>query len=326
MATASPAGPQIFICYDKTYQERALELHARLANDLQGKLSRDVVVFIDRENLASGDAWDARIREALAQARLMIVLLNDGLVTRPYCRFEVETFLARIKAGERCHILPVRWQRDSEIYRTGAIATASADALDRAYLGSLPAEAAALVTALREIQFLDGAALREDTVGSESFNAAFRHLSAEATRLYRLAQRDQAAPAAPPPAETPAPAVPAGAAPGRSRLLVAGIAAFVVVAGVAGWLASRAPSEVPPPVEPPSAERPTPGVTPPGRSSRSSRSSRSRPPPNGPPWNRRSRTARAVPSSRAASPGRMRPNWRRSAPARCGRPSASPAR
>jgi len=182
----------MFVCYDKTYQERARELHARLANDLQGKLSRDVVVFIDQETLEFGDAWDARIRAALASARVLIILLNDGLVVRPYCRFEIETFLSRMAAGEKCHILPVRWQRDSEIYRVGTLGTGSADALDQAYLGSLPAEAVELVRALREIQFLDGVALREDGIGSEPFNVAFRQLSTEVTRLYRLALREQA--------------------------------------------------------------------------------------------------------------------------------------
>jgi len=259
MATASPEGPQIFICYDKTYQERALELHARLANDLQGKLSRDVIVFIDRENLASGDAWDARLREALAAARLMIVLLNDGLVTRPYCRFEIETFLSRMKSGERCHILPVRWQRDSEIYRAGAIGSSSAEALDRAYLGSLPAESAALVATLREIQFLDGAALREDIVGSESFNAAFRQLSAEATRLYRLAQRDQQAPPPIPLAAAPPGTASTAAVPARSRFLAVGIAAVIAVAGLAWWFVSKEPA-----VDRPVTAEPGPVETAPG--------------------------------------------------------------
>jgi hypothetical protein len=185
MSKTTGEGPQVFICYDKTYQERALQLHGLLQKDLRGKFGRDVEVFIDQENLATGDEWDAQIKAALESARVLIVLVSDGIVTRPYCRFEFNTMRSRIASGEPCSILAVKWQRDSEIYRSAPLTETQSEKLDRAYLASLSEDERSVVEALRRQQFLDGAPLREEPAASERFNAAFLALSAEVARLYR---------------------------------------------------------------------------------------------------------------------------------------------
>ena len=185
MSKPTGEGPQVFICYDKTYQERALYLHGLLTTDLRGKFGRDIDVFIDQEHLATGEEWDAQIRAALSSARLLIVLVSDGIITRPYCRFEFNTMRSRIADGEKCYILAVKWQRDSEIYRSVPLTQAQLDKLDWAYLASLDEDERKVVVALRRLQFLDGAGLREDLPTSDRFNAAFLALSTEVARLYR---------------------------------------------------------------------------------------------------------------------------------------------
>ena len=289
MSTATGEGPQVFICYDKTYQERALHLHGLLRTDLRGKFGRDIDVFIDRENLATGAEWDGQIKSALASARLLVVLISDGLITRPYCRFEFNTMGSRIAGGEKCYILAVKWQRDSEIYRSGALTQTQLDKLDRTYLASLADGERDMVIALRRLQFLDGASLREESPASDGFNTAFLALSTEVARLYRelrvtgsfepLEASEAAGPAAASPAEATgaafaimatAPEAPAGpteaspAARSTRRVpiwLIAGavvtlaVVAVLAIPSLRAWIVAPG-GEVTVQPSPPSAEPP----------------------------------------------------------------------
>lgn len=199
-----PASPQFFISYDKTYRNEAARLHERLLAELQGKFNRDIEVFIDAEGIRTGDEWLQQIEDALAGLTVLIVLVNDGLVSREYCRLEFNRVKERIDRGEACMILPVRFQNDSEVYRSQKGRPPShVRADDEVYLATLKPEERAMVIELRKLQAIDGVALRDDPTSRE-YRAAFRALAEAAADGYRrlsranvlaAAGRDEAGPA-----------------------------------------------------------------------------------------------------------------------------------
>jgi hypothetical protein len=185
-----PASPQFFISYDKTYRNEAARLHERLQAELQGKFNRDIEVFIDAEGIRTGDEWLQQIEDALASLTVLIVLVNDGLVSREYCRLEFNRVKERIDKGEACMILPVRFQNDSEVYRSQKGRPPShVRADDEAYLATLKPEERDLVIELRKLQAIDGVALRDNDPSSWEYRAAFRALAEAAAGSYRRLSR-----------------------------------------------------------------------------------------------------------------------------------------
>jgi hypothetical protein len=255
-----PASPQFFISYDKTYRNEAARLHERLQAELQGKFNRDIEIFIDAEGIRTGDEWLQQIEDALAALTVLIVLVNDGLVSREYCRLEFNRVKERIDKGEACMILPVRFQNDSEVYRSQKGRPPShVKADDEAYLATLKPEERAMVIELRKLQAIDGVALRDNDPASREYRIAFRALAEAAADGYRRLSRAGVLPAA------------EGEEPGPARMSfpwrvgAVGVAAIIAVAvllefvvpgtkGALRGLLSGGPAEPLPvvqPVEPP---------------------------------------------------------------------------
>jgi len=183
------AAPQFFICYDRTYRAGALQLRNRLQEMLRGKFGREIEVFIDQESIESGD-WRSQIDNALAAAYVLVVLVNDALITRAECRREFQEIEGRIKRGDSCNIITVRFQHDSEIYQKSDEPESRLLKADAAYLDSLKPEERAFVLALRAKQYkVDGSALAESDPETGEYKAALRELADEVAKQYRRLSR-----------------------------------------------------------------------------------------------------------------------------------------
>ena len=49
----------------------------------------------DKEAIPSGTLWESEIKNAVAQSIFFIPIITPTVVASPYCRFELEAFLAR---------------------------------------------------------------------------------------------------------------------------------------------------------------------------------------------------------------------------------------
>ncbi len=257
-------GPQFFICYDKVYQAEALRLHELLVNDLRGKFGRDIDVFIDRREIETAQDWLSQIDTALAGTELLIVLVNDGIITRPYCRYEFNTIRQRMDRGEACRILPVRFQRDSEIFQSAPLTQSKLEEQDRSFLDSLSADEKEMVLALRSLQSIDGADLRESPANSAPFNEAFLRLSAEVAKHHRVLGRRRTNDGARIVADRQEPSPPPTAPEGGRRRTPIYIGASVVAALALGAAIPSSRHWIeglvwPPPATPPAGSGQSPG-------------------------------------------------------------------
>jgi formylglycine-generating enzyme required for sulfatase activity len=73
-------------------------LRERIQRELRGQLGRSMKTFRlwqDKEAIASGTLWEAEIKTAAEQSVFFIPIITPTVVRSPYCRFELESFLAR---------------------------------------------------------------------------------------------------------------------------------------------------------------------------------------------------------------------------------------
>jgi hypothetical protein len=73
-------------------------LRNRIQGELRGQLGRTAKAFRlwqDKEAIASGTLWESEIKNAVAQSIFFIPIITPTVVASPYCRFELEAFLAR---------------------------------------------------------------------------------------------------------------------------------------------------------------------------------------------------------------------------------------
>jgi hypothetical protein len=97
---------------DDTDSNGALSmLRGRIQGELRGQLGRTAKTFRlwqDKEAIASGTLWKSEIKNATAQSVFFIPIVTPTVVASPYCKFELETFLAREAAlGRNDLIFPI---------------------------------------------------------------------------------------------------------------------------------------------------------------------------------------------------------------------------
>jgi hypothetical protein len=97
---------------DDTDSNGALSmLRSRIQGELRGQLGRTAKTFRlwqDKEAIASGTLWESEIRNAAAQSVFFIPIVTPTVVASPYCKFELESFLAREAAlGRNDLIFPI---------------------------------------------------------------------------------------------------------------------------------------------------------------------------------------------------------------------------
>jgi hypothetical protein len=86
-------------------------LRERIQHELRGQLGRSFRNFRlwqDKESIASGTLWETEINNAVAQSVFFIPIVTPTVVKSPYCKFELESFLAREAAlGRGDLIFPI---------------------------------------------------------------------------------------------------------------------------------------------------------------------------------------------------------------------------
>ena len=73
-------------------------LRSRIQGELRGQIGRTAKTFHlwqDKEAIPSGTLWERAIKNAVAQLVFFIPIITPTVVASPYCRFELESFLAR---------------------------------------------------------------------------------------------------------------------------------------------------------------------------------------------------------------------------------------
>jgi TIR domain len=73
-------------------------LRSRIQGELRGQLGRTAKTFRlwqDKEAIPSGTLWETEIKNAVGQSVFFIPIITPTVVASPYCRFELEAFLAR---------------------------------------------------------------------------------------------------------------------------------------------------------------------------------------------------------------------------------------
>src|SRR5262249_53360771 len=73
-------------------------LRTRIQGELRGLLGRTAKTFRvwqDKEAIPSGTLWETEIKNAVGQAVFFIPIITPTVIASPYCRLELESFLAR---------------------------------------------------------------------------------------------------------------------------------------------------------------------------------------------------------------------------------------
>jgi tetratricopeptide (TPR) repeat protein len=73
-------------------------LRERIQRELRGQLGRSTKTFRlwqDKEAIGSGKLWEAEIKTGVGQSVFFIPIITPTVVRSPYCKFELESFLAR---------------------------------------------------------------------------------------------------------------------------------------------------------------------------------------------------------------------------------------
>ncbi|HUD86194.1 MAG TPA: SUMF1/EgtB/PvdO family nonheme iron enzyme [Xanthobacteraceae bacterium] len=94
-------------------------LRERIQRELRGQLGRSMKTFRlwqDKEAIAPGTLWAAEIKTAVAQAVFFIPIITPTVVRSPYCKFELESFLAReAELGRSDLVFPILYIRVPEL-------------------------------------------------------------------------------------------------------------------------------------------------------------------------------------------------------------------
>jgi formylglycine-generating enzyme required for sulfatase activity len=79
-------------------------LRERIQRELRGQLGRSMRTFRlwqDKEAIAAGKQWEVEIKDAVAESAFFIPIVTPTVVRSHFCRFELESFLAREAALDR---------------------------------------------------------------------------------------------------------------------------------------------------------------------------------------------------------------------------------
>jgi TIR domain len=84
------------------------QFRERLSAEVQAQTGEEFLIFQDRNDIAWGQNWQARIDETLDAVTLLIPIITPSFFRSPACRAEVERFLERERElGRQDLILPV---------------------------------------------------------------------------------------------------------------------------------------------------------------------------------------------------------------------------
>jgi parallel beta-helix repeat protein len=112
MGDVVPGEPAAFMSYvrfdDRHDDGRLSQFRERLGAEVRAQTGEEFAIFQDRNDIAWGQNWQARIDEALDAVTLLLVIVTPSLFRSPACRAEVSRFLEREeKLGRQDLILPV---------------------------------------------------------------------------------------------------------------------------------------------------------------------------------------------------------------------------
>jgi TIR domain len=114
-------------------------VHDRLKLWLSEEINRDAELFIDEDNIETGDRWPEKLREALKGSRCMVCLWSPSYFRSNWCVSEWKSFLERekrLKLISHGLILPLRFH-DGEHFPEEARAIQWTDVAP--YASTLPA-------------------------------------------------------------------------------------------------------------------------------------------------------------------------------------------
>jgi formylglycine-generating enzyme required for sulfatase activity len=96
---------------DEDSQGALSALRYRIQRELRGQLGRSMKTFRlwqDKEAIASGKLWETEIKTAVEQSVFFVPIITPTVVKSPYCRFELDSFLAREAAlGRNDLVFPI---------------------------------------------------------------------------------------------------------------------------------------------------------------------------------------------------------------------------
>jgi hypothetical protein len=120
MATGA-AGFWSYVHTDDAADHGLIRLLAeRLRGEYQLLTGESLQLFVDRTSLQWGDAWDKRIKEAIAGTTFFIPIITPGYFKSAACRAEMLNFVGGAKRlGLESLIMPVYWSPVSELDSAG---------------------------------------------------------------------------------------------------------------------------------------------------------------------------------------------------------------
>jgi hypothetical protein len=101
---------KLFLSYTRSKDDfhAVSEFRAHLASEIKGREPTSIV-FQDT-SIGTGQAWPDVLRDQLAAADVLVVLVSPAYLLSEWCRKEFEQFVHKEKtAGRRPRILPVLW-------------------------------------------------------------------------------------------------------------------------------------------------------------------------------------------------------------------------
>ncbi len=103
------AGFMSYVRLDDQHENgRLSEFRSRLSSEVQMQLGEEFSIFQDRNDIAWGQQWQARVDGAIDATTFLIPVITPAFFKSPACRSEVERFLEREKKlGRSDLILPV---------------------------------------------------------------------------------------------------------------------------------------------------------------------------------------------------------------------------
>ena len=120
-----------------------------------GRNKRNFTVWKDQEDIAPGQMWESRIKQAIEEAVFFIPIVTPRVVDSTHCKFEFESFLARERAlGRNDLVFPIHYIRVPAL-------------LDEDEWRDDP-----LLSIVAKRQYVDWRSLRYDSVDTRAFGHA----------------------------------------------------------------------------------------------------------------------------------------------------------
>lgn len=102
---------EVFLSYSsiKDINGTVSEFHRFLQNEIQINSNPSVTVFLDKEEIKSGNSWKGSLSAALDQCAVFVILLSPSWLHSEWCRKEYLYFKSLQAATNRKVIIPLRW-------------------------------------------------------------------------------------------------------------------------------------------------------------------------------------------------------------------------